>query len=376
MTKKIRVGILAGGQSGEHEVSLASAQSVLDAIDKDKYDVVLLGIDKQGRWLAGAEAQQLLGPAVARADAETPPAEKEESDEAQASDVTRLVTPHRRNSSLVPPQSPLANVDVVFPVLHGPLGEDGTVQGLLELADIPYVGAGVAASAVGMDKALQKSIFTAHGLPIVPYWVALRSQWEKDPDAIIERVEDHLPYPVFVKPANLGSSVGVSKAHERDELIEGFNQACRYDRKLLVEQGLNVREVECSVLGNDEPVVSVVGEVRYRREFYDYIAKYTDGESDLLIPADLPESLANDIRMLAVRAYRALDVAGMARVDFFIEQESGRVFLNEVNTIPGFTKYSMYPKLWEASGLSYGELIDRLVKLALERHQDKKRSGL
>lgn len=383
MTNKLRVGILCGGQSGEHEVSLASAQAVIDALDKNKYEVVILGIDKRGHWLAGTQAQQLLSASAASSQPLAPLSESATVNSEQCSVnseevtlaemVTALVT---RNVQLATHQSPLANLDVVFPVLHGPLGEDGTVQGLLELADMPYVGAGVAASAVGMDKALMKNIFAAHGLPIVPHTLVLRSGWEREPEQVMAKVEASLPYPVFVKPANLGSSVGISKARQRAELQQAIALACHYDRKILVEQGLRVREVECSVLGNDEPIVSVVGEIRYRREFYDYIAKYTAGEADLIIPAALPCAQADAVRALALHAYRALDCAGMARADFFIDQDTDKIYVNELNTLPGFTQFSMYPKLWAVTGIGYSELLDRLIRLALERHQDKKRSGL
>ncbi len=424
MKRKLRVGILFGGKSGEHEVSIASGQSVWDALDKNKYEAVPIAIDRQGRWLAGGAALKQLkggeggegGEGEEGGEGRTQNAQRssrgregEEGEEGgeggrrkaeggeQAAardsqsnlDITSLVTRHSPVLRDVSPKgglthgspatrrSPLADIDVVFPILHGPMGEDGTVQGLLELADIPYVGAGVAASAVGMDKELMKTIFAAHGLPIVNYLCIKRREWDRRSEQEVRDIEAQLSYPVFVKPVNLGSSVGVSKVHTRAELEPAIALACTFDRKVLIEQGMNAREVECSVLGNDEPIVSVVGEVRTRRrEFYDYIAKYTDGEADLIIPADLPADKAEEIRALAVRAYRAVDCAGMARVDFFMERESDKVYLNELNTIPGFTRFSMYPKLWEASGLSYAELIDRLIALALERYADKKRSGL
>ena len=391
MKRKIRVGILFGGKSSEHEVSIASANSVVDALDKDKYEPVLLGIDRQGHWLPLPEsAKQLTGrsdePVV------TGGTQMEGQPPATTAEPSPLATggtqmeEGRSTQALVVTsvgmlrdvrQSPLDSVDVVFPILHGPMGEDGTVQGLLELADIPYAGAGVAASAVGMDKELLKTIFKAHGLPAVDFVAVVRRLWEQAHEPILAAIESRLRYPLFVKPANMGSSVGISKARDRAELIRGIDEAARYDRKVLVEQGIDAREVECSVLGNDSPIVSVVGEVRTRqRDFYDYIAKYTEGEADLLIPADIPAEKAAEVRDLALRAYRAVDCSGMARVDFFLERSSGQVYVNELNTIPGFTKFSMYPKLWEASGVSYAELIDRLITLALERYMDKKRSGL
>jgi D-alanine-D-alanine ligase len=391
--KKIRLGILFGGKSSEHEVSIASANSVVDALDKEKYEAVLIGIDRQGHWLAAPQsAKQLMG----RSEKDTPtggtqmerlaPTTGDEPspvvtggtqmEEQRAADsVSALVTTNPGSPSVR--QSPLDAVDVVFPILHGPMGEDGTVQGLLELADIPYVGAGVAASAIGMDKELLKTIFKAHGLPVVDFVAVIRRQWDQEPDRQVAAIEAHLRYPVFVKPANMGSSVGINKARDRTQLADAINLAGHYDRKILVEQAINGREVECSVLGNDQPRVSVVGEVRTRqREFYDYVAKYTEGEADLIIPADIPPEKAEEVRALALRAYRAMDCSGMARADFFVERDTGKVYLNELNTIPGFTKFSMYPKLWEASGVSYAELIDRLITLAMERYMDKKRSGL
>ncbi|MBI1802732.1 MAG: D-alanine--D-alanine ligase [Chloroflexi bacterium] len=366
MPRRVRVGFLFGGKSGEHEVSLASARSAMAALDQTKYEVVPIGIDKQGRWLAGEGALKQLHAARAQSPGE-------DGNLAADGDATAVAV---ARSQIAGRGLPLSDVDVVFPILHGPLGEDGTVQGLLELADIPYVGAGVAASAVGMDKELLKRVFSAHQLPIVKYIAVKRRLWEQDPQRSADSVEAALPYPVFVKPANMGSSVGISKARDRAELHEAIKLAADYDRKIIVEQAINAREVECSVLGNDEPIASVVGEIRPHREFYDYVAKYTDGEADLIIPADLPAAQSDEIRQLALRAYRAVDCAGMARVDFFLERGTGRVIVNELNTIPGFTRFSMYTKLWEASGLTYAEVIDRLIVLALERYADKKRSGL
>jgi D-alanine-D-alanine ligase len=268
----------------------------------------------------------------------------------------------------------VSQLDVIFPILHGPYGEDGTVQGLLELAGIAYVGAGVAASAVGMDKVLFKNIMLAQGLPVVPHVVILRKTWEREPDEVLARIEAELGYDCFTKPANLGSSVGISRAHDRAELRAALDDAARYDRKLLVEVAVDAREIEVSVLGNDEPIASVPGEIVPCNEFYDYAAKYLDGESDLLIPAPIPAQTAEMVGRLAVEAYRAIDCAGMARVDFLLDRQTGRVYLNELNTLPGFTPISMYPKLWEASGIPYPELIDRLIQLALERHTDKSRS--
>ena len=391
--KKLRVGILFGGRSGEHEVSLLSAASVLNAIDKNKYEVVPIGITKEGRWLTAEHAQNLLAgkltqePRNLRAgDPQTTPG---------AAVLTRgeavVVPPEpvQRQSGLVPFQSdagPLRrssdraiDVDVIFPVLHGTFGEDGTIQGLLELADIPYVGAGVLGSAAGMDKDIMKSLFIAAGIPIVKHVTILRSAWEKDSRKAARLVEQKLKYPVFVKPANLGSSVGISKAHDRKELGPAIEEAAKFDRKIVVEQGVGekkdkAREIECSVLGNDDPVASVPGEIVPIKEFYDYDAKYLDEGSQLIIPARLTKSQTKGVQELAVRAFQAVDCTGLARVDFLMDPKTGKIFLNEINTMPGFTSISMYPKLWAASGLAYSQLIDRLIQLGIERHADKKKN--
>ncbi|MCD6519959.1 MAG: D-alanine--D-alanine ligase [Anaerolineae bacterium] len=349
--RKLRVAVLFGGKSGEHEVSLASARSVMEAMDKSKYEIYPIGITKEGYWLLHGDPMAVLS-AGKKGD--------------------RL--PSGREGELIPGLlgRDFPQVDVVFPVLHGTYGEDGTIQGLLELADLPYVGAGVLGSALGLDKAVQKVVLRAHGLPVVDYKVYLRSRWQQDPERILAEIEEHFAYPVFVKPANLGSSVGVSKAHHREELRKGLDLAARFDRKLLVEEGVNAREIECSVLGNDEPIASVPGEVVPCNEFYDYKAKYLDGSSELHIPAELEEEQRIAIQRFAVEAFRAIDCAGMARVDFFLCRDTGKVYINELNTIPGFTEISMYPKLWEASGIPYPELIDRLIGLALERYEEKK----
>ena len=360
--RKIKVGVMLGGRSGEHEVSLVSAQSVMAAIDKEKYEVIPIGITKEGRWIAGGDPVAAL-----------------KGEPAAAHHTALLGDPTERG--LIPteavrnlePGSRIA-LDVVFPMLHGPYGEDGTVQGLLELADVPYVGAGVLGSALGMDKAVMKDVFKAQGLPIADYRVFKRLDLDRQQTAIEDEIEASLGYPCFVKPANLGSSVGITKVHDRTELGPALQLAASYDRKIVVEEGINAREIECSVLGNDEPIASVLGEVVPCNEFYDYEAKYIDDRSELIIPAQLPEGLAQRIRALAVRAFAALDCAGMARVDFLLDRETLDVYVSEINTIPGFTSISMYPKLWEASGLPYPELIDRLISLAVERHQDKQRT--
>ncbi|MEZ4768347.1 MAG: D-alanine--D-alanine ligase family protein [Caldilineales bacterium] len=353
---KLRVGVLFGGRSGEHEVSLRSARSVIDAFDPERYEIVPIGIDKQGRWLLGEGSQRLL--------AGSPP---------DATSQSALVATDPV-AAVVPRTESLLNLDVVFPVLHGPLGEDGTVQGLLELAGVPYVGCGVLASSVAMDKAGCKTLFAAHELPQVPYLVLLRKAWDADPDAILGFVESQLAYPVFVKPANLGSSVGVSKAVDRSQLAAAIREAARYDRKLVVEAGIDAREIEVSVLGNDDPIASVPGEIVPAREYYDYAAKYITDDSALLIPAPLTDEQRAEVQRLAVQAFRIIDGAGMARVDFLMDRSSGALYINEINTIPGFTSISMYPKLWAASGLPFTGLVDRLVELAVERQADRARS--
>jgi D-alanine-D-alanine ligase len=391
--KKLRVGILFGGRSGEHEVSLLSAASVLNAIDKDKYEVVPIGITKDGRWLTAEHAENLLTgklvlePRNLRAgdpDTTSPAAVL-----AQGESVVVPPEPVHRHTGLVPFQTDAAmmrraadraiNVDVIFPVLHGTFGEDGTIQGLLELADIPYVGAGVLGSAAGMDKDIMKSLFIAAGIPIVKHVTTLRSAWEADPKKVQKQVESKLTYPVFVKPANLGSSVGISKAHNRKELGPAIEEAAKFDRKIVIEQGVGgkkekAREIECSVLGNDDSVASVPGEIVPGKEFYDYTAKYVDEGSQLIIPAKLTKTETKRVQELAVKAFKAVDCSGLARVDFLMDPKTGKIFLNEINTMPGFTSISMYPKLWAASGLEYSDLIDKLIDLGLERHDDKKRN--
>jgi len=404
--KKLRVGILFGGRSGEHEVSLLSAASVLNAINKDKYEVVPIGITKDGRWLTAEHAENLLQgkivlePRQLRAgDPETTPAA---AVLARGEAVIVPPEPVHRQSGLVPFQSEATltrrasdraiNVDVIFPVLHGTFGEDGTIQGLLELADIAYVGAGVLGSAAGMDKDIMKSLFIAAGIPIVKHVTILRSAWELDSKKnggkkIQKLVESKLKYPVFVKPANLGSSVGISKVHNRKELGPAIEEAAKFDRKIVIEQGVGgkkkkAREIECSVLGNDDPAASVPGEIVPGKEFYDYTAKYVDEGSQLIIPAKLSKADTNRVQELAIAAFQAVDCSGLARVDFLMEpasgkgsrKKSGRIYLNEINTMPGFTVISMYPKLWAASGLAYADLIDRLIQLGIERHEDKKKN--
>jgi D-alanine-D-alanine ligase len=364
--KKIRVGLVFGGRSGEHDVSLASANSVINSLDTEKYEVVPIGITREGRWLLGTVPQKLI--AV-------------EQQVVEASEQTTAVTltgdPNMRR--LIPLQSgerlrDNGAVDVILPVLHGTYGEDGALQGLLEMANVPYVGAGVLGSALGMDKEKMKMLFRSVGLPIVDYLVYRRGEWECAPDALMDAIERRLGYPTFIKPANLGSSVGVNKAHDRGELEHAINVAAEYDRKIVIECGIDCRELECAVLGNDEPIASVVGEVVASNEFYDYNAKYLDGKSQIIIPAAIPQAAADAVRRQSIIAFAALDLNGLARVDFFLEKHTGAVYINEVNTMPGFTEISMYPKLWEASGLPYPQLLDRLIELAIERYQDKQRN--
>ena len=366
MTRKIRMGLIFGGRSGEYEVSLMSARSVLKAINKDKYEVTLIGITKEGRWIGGENPMKAL----------------EQGEAATAPATALLGEPQFRALMQVSEQpggqavtlSSVTELDVIFPLLHGTFGEDGTVQGLLELANIPYVGAGVVGSAVGMEKGIFKSLMQAAGVPVPKWIVALRSEIERDSQAVIARAEAISQYPLFTKPANLGSSVGVVKVHDRDEFEAALKESARWDRRVLVEQGINAREIEVSVLGNDDPIASVPGEVIPGREFYDYEAKYLDDSSRLLIPAPLDAKTTRRAQELAVAAFKAIDAAGMARVDFLLDKENGELYVSEINTIPGFTQISMYPKLWEASGMSYSELIDRLIELALERQADKDRT--
>lgn len=366
--KKQRIGLIFGGRSGEHEVSLASATSILANLDKDKYEIVPIGITHQGSWLLGTEPTKLLA---------TEQSVDTANENAQTTAVTLTGDPSLRR--LIPVQSnePLQDngaLDVIFPVLHGTYGEDGTLQGLLEMANIPYVGCGVLGAALGMDKEKMKMVFQSVGLPIVDYLVYRRNQWERSPETLLDTIEQRLGYPCFVKPVNLGSSVGINKAHNRSELAHAIQVAAEYDRKIIIERGLNCRELECAVLGNDEPLASVVGEVIASNEFYDYNAKYIDYKSQTIIPADLPQPIAQEVRRQAITAFVSLDLSGLSRVDFFLDKDTQQVYINEVNTMPGFTQISMYPKLWEASGLSYSQLLDRLIELAIERYEDKQRN--
>lgn len=361
---KIRVGVIFGGRSGEHEVSLQSARSVMAALDPEKYTVAPIGIDKNGRWLTGDPMAALAEGAASQPATLLP--------EPGTSALMQLETNEASQTQL----SPVTALDVIFPVLHGPYGEDGTVQGLLELAGIPYVGAGVVGSAVGMDKAIFKHVMAANGLPVLPWRLVTARTWRERPSAVLDEIEAALTYPVFTKPANLGSSVGIQKCSNRGELTAGLNEAARFDRRIVVEQGINGRELEVAVLGNNAPEASVVGEIRPRREFYDYVAKYlaapgSEDESELIIPAEISDEMAAEVRALALRAYQAIDCGGLGRVDLLLDKENGRLYLNEINTMPGFTQISMYPKLWAASGLNYAALLDKLIDLALARYTEK-----
>src|SRR5713101_330489 len=398
--KKLRVGILFGGRSGEHEVSLLSAASVFNAIDKTKFEVVPIGITKEGRWLTAADAERLLqGKGVRESSSQAhlragdPEATPGAAVLARGEAAMFPPEPQRQPGSLTPFQTEAGlarrvsdraiNVDVIFPVLHGTFGEDGTIQGLLELADIPYVGAGVLGSAAGMDKDVMKSLFMAAGLPIVKHVTLLRSAWEAEPKKVQKLVESKLKYPVFVKPANLGSSVGISKAHDRKELAPAIAEAAKFDRKIVIEQGVGgkkqkAREIECAVLGTDDPKASVAGEIVPCKEFYDYDAKYLVEGSELVIPAKVTKAETKKVQQLAIGAFQAVDCSGLARVDFLMDpgspSKSRKIYVNEINTMPGFTAISMYPKLWAASGLSYPDLIARLIDLGLERHEEKKKN--
>ncbi len=360
-TNKLRVAVLFGGVSGEHEISLLSARSILSALDPERYEVIQIGITHEGQWLYSENALDAFNEGKLHA----------------CTPATLLPDPTRNGIYLMKEEQSaellhwLSSVDVVFPVLHGTFGEDGTIQGLLEMANVAYVGSGVVASAVGMDKGIFKDVMRAHNIPVVDWQVFTRQEVERNIEDVIAKAERIAPYPLFVKPANLGSSVGVSKCHNRDQLRLGLLDASRYDRRILVERGLNAREIEVSVLGNEEVDASVPGEIIPADEFYSYEAKYHDDRSQLLIPAPLEPELTEYARSLAIRTFKAIDGAGMARVDMLLDKEQGELFVNEINTIPGFTRISMYPKLWNAVGISYPELVNRLIELALTRKAEK-----
>jgi D-alanine-D-alanine ligase len=356
--KRLRVGVLFGGRSGEHEVSLISAASVIQALDPEKYEAIPIGITKDGRWVAGTAAHKML-PDILR------------------SGETVMLSADPNVAALVPVSNSRPGallVDVIFPVLHGTYGEDGTVQGLLDLAGLPFVGSGVLGSAVGMDKDMQKRLFLQAKLPVGDFLAITRAEWEKSRGTVLSAVRKKFRFPVFVKPATLGSSVGMTKAHDAKELAAAMDLAAEFAQKILVERAIRGREIEVSVLGNEDPKASIPGEIVPHREFYDYAAKYLEEGTRLLIPAKLKRTQVKRFQEYAVRAFRSLECLGMARVDFFLEHRTGRILLNEINTIPGFTSISMYPKLWEASGLSYRKLLDRLIELALAQHREKQRT--
>jgi D-alanine-D-alanine ligase len=356
-SQKLRVGVLFGGRSGEHEVSLASAASIIRGLDPQKFEAVPIGITKEGHWLTGEGAQKML-PEVLRTGQRV------------------LMSADPTESALMPLDgSPRGQkLDVVFPVIHGTFGEDGTMQGLLELAGLPFVGAGVLGSAIGMDKDVAKKLMQVAGIPVVPWIAVQRADWERQPKEIRRAIEKKFKYPVFVKPATLGSSVGMTKVHSRAELGPALDLAAEFAMKIMVERAVSAREIEVSVLGNHDPRASIPGEIVPHREFYDYAAKYLEEGTKLLIPAKLTKSEVKKVQAMAITAFRALELSGMARVDFFIEKRGGKIFLNEVNTIPGFTSISMYPKLWEANGIPFRELVTKLIDLALEQHREKART--
>jgi D-alanine-D-alanine ligase len=362
--KKIKLGVILGGRSGEHKVSLMSSRSVLTVLNKEKYDVIQIGIDQEGRWWSGNDVISAF--------------EKEST-----TGLYRVfLLPEPGAATLYKREifngeeaiSPVSDLEVIFPVLHGTFGEDGTLQGFFEMADIAYVGAGVLGSSVGMDKGVFKDVMRANSIPVADWGIFTRLEIEKDMDSVIKRAGKIAPYPLFVKPANLGSSVGISKAKNKTDLVSGILDAARYDRRVLVEKGINAREIEVSVLGNEAPRASIPGEVKPSDEFYSYNAKYIDGKSELFIPAPISDELIKEVQGLAVRAYQSVDCAGMARVDFLLDRDTNQLFLNEINTIPGFTSISMYPKLWEASGLPYAKLVDELIDLAFERKAERSKS--
>ncbi len=361
---RLRVGLIFGGRSGEHEISLRSARSVLSVLDPVRYEVTQIGITHEGAWLTGDAVLEAME--KGQINALTPAGLLPDPSYAG------IIIFHKNQQSMR--AELLEKLEVIFPVLHGTYGEDGTIQGLLEMADIPYVGAGVLGSSVGMDKGVFQAVMQAQHIPVIKTMLVLRKELADHMDEIISKAEKLSEYPLFVKPANLGSSVGVSKCSNRADLLEGLMEAARYDRRILVQHGINGREIEVSVLGNDNPEASIAGEIIPSREFYSYEAKYVDETSELIIPAPIPEATAEQVRTLAVQAFKAIDCQGMARVDFLLDRDTGELFLNELNTIPGFTSISMYPKLWEACGLPYPKLVDRLIELALEHKAENQKT--
>jgi D-alanine-D-alanine ligase len=371
MGNKTRVGLVYGGRSGEHEVSLQTALAVLKAFDYDRYELIPFYITPKGQWRSGP---LLNAPPVAVTELQFAPSVGEDTGALYSTSGNALLPVLQGMSERVFTEGSAASdgkpIDVMLPLLHGTFGEDGTIQGLFEMAGLPYVGAGVLASSVGMDKVAMKTMFAHAGLPQVGYRYFIRYQWKKDREKCLTSIEE-LGYPCFVKPANLGSSVGVSKARNREELVAAVEEALRYDRKVIVEEFVDAREIEVSVLGNDDPRASVPGEICSSNEFYDYKAKYIDGKSVMVIPAEVSPEVAEAVRIMAVQAFRSIDGSGLCRADFFLRRSDGELFINEVNTLPGFTPYSMYPQMWKESGVSYRELLDTLIQLAIERHAEK-----
>lgn len=361
MGSKIKLGIIYGGKSSEHEVSLRTAQSIMKAVDPNKYEITPVYVQLDGTWIKGDQVADRI--------------ESVEHLRLTSADAPSSLSTATA-SSAAPVLALGQEIDVIFPVIHGPNGEDGTIQGLLELADIPYVGTGVMASAVGMDKWMMKNVFAQYGLPQVKFVGVLRSQLEKDQASVISRIEQEIGYPCFVKPANMGSSVGISKAKDQESLIQALEVAAKFDRRIVVEAFVKARELEIGVLGNEELVTSVVGEVIAAKEFYDYEAKYKGAGTELQIPAIISEDLSEQISTMAKQAFQAIDGSGLSRVDFFYDEEQQQLYINEINTMPGFTPFSMYPMMFQAAGISYSELIDRLVQLAIERNEDKKRNAV
>lgn len=361
--QKIRVAVVFGGRSDEHDVSLRSARTIMAALDPERYDVIPMGITREGRWISGGDPMAALVEV-------SPMFHLGEGEQKVEPTGERSIVPVIGAEALIP-GGVTDSVDIFFPALHGPMGEDGTLQGMLELAGLPYVGSGVLGSAAAMDKAMAKVVIAQAGIPQLPWMLVLRREWERNPEGIEARIAEEIGFPCFVKPANLGSSVGITKARDAAELTEGLREAAHFDRRLVVEKGVVGRELEISVLGNDDPIVSVAGEIRPRGEFYDYNAKYIDDTAELIIPAELEPEIQNQLEEYAARAFVALDLAGLARIDFFLEEGTDQIYLNEVNTLPGFTSISMYPSLWAASGLDLSDLVDRLVRLGLERHGEK-----
>ncbi|MCD6109715.1 D-alanine--D-alanine ligase [bacterium] len=357
MVDKIRVAIVFGGRSGEHEVSIVSAKNIIESIDKKKYDIIPIGITKDGRWFSGDNIIKLF----------------------QAGDYSGLSAVSLNSKSGSNELLHLSenesykklHIDIFFPALHGPYGEDGTIQGLFEMANVPYTGCGVLTSSVGMDKLMTKAVWDQAGLPIIPYIGINKQAWDMDRDEIIQKIENELEYPIFVKPANMGSSVGITKAKTQDDLKKAIDLACQFDHRILIEKGLEVRELECAVLGNENPRIAHVGEVLVGGEFYDYNDKYIDGKSSTQVPADIPQSLEKEVQEMALKAYKVLDASGLARVDIFYDKNTKQLLLNEINTMPGFTAISMYPKMWQKSGISYPKLIDEIIKLGFEKHNQK-----